>query len=46
MRKVLKAVDSFLGVLYSLGREGSVQGNTFVLSDIRGVSRKHRAVMA
>lgn len=46
MRKVLKTVDSFLGVLFSLGKEGSLEGNILVLGDTKGVSRKHRAVMA
>ena len=46
MRKVLKTVDSFLGVLYSLGKEGSLEDNTLVLGDASSVSRKHRTVMA
>ena len=34
MRQVLKTVDSFLAVLYSLGKAGRLEGNTFVLADV------------
>ncbi len=45
MRKVLKTVDSFLSLLFTLGAEGRPQTSALVLRSIPRIPRKQRAAM-